>query len=291
MVRFAMIGTSRIRSPTAPVSIPRPVQAKAPSTTRNASPGSEESGGQKPRKSAPPTKPVAAETDALRRTGSAARGRAQTGSRACRAPPRRLHPALAVDRESHPEQRRQRRRTARRSRPRTSRRPRGAPCGREMRRRGSASRSNDQRGDVDPRPDHANSARKLIAPPMKKTRNQILTTMRASRARAPDVRSGGGGRRRARVGDREQRAHEDGTPTEPPSAARRTARMPQVGASTKRADGSTRANSDSGINIPVDQPDGYSSACENALASRYKTSAEASTRPSRRSRAPPPGSR
>ena len=51
------------------------------------------------------------------------------------------------------------------------------------------------------------------------------------------------------VSDREQRAYEERQSDEPPSAARRTARMPQVGASTQASGWIHPGNSDSGISI------------------------------------------
>jgi hypothetical protein len=59
-----------------------------------------------------------------------------------------------------------------------------------------------------------------------------------------------------------------GVPTEPPSAARLTARMPQVGARAHEIGWIQPGSSESGISIPVIIQTGYSSICENALASR-----------------------
>ena len=138
IVRLAMIGTSRMRSPTAPVSIPRPVHANDASRSRSSDRRHRDHGMRKPRKSAPPMKPVAAVIAALTSTGRRGRGRAPPGSRASRV--RRRASASSARRRSRSPSRTARRATptGRRCRRRTSRRTRGARCGRGRRRRGSA---------------------------------------------------------------------------------------------------------------------------------------------------------
>ena len=75
-----------------------------------ASAGTRTTAGRKPRSSAPPMKPVAAVTAAFTSTGSARPRKAQPVRRRREHRRERLRPALAVDREAHPEQCGERRR-------------------------------------------------------------------------------------------------------------------------------------------------------------------------------------
>ena len=266
-----MIGTSRIRSPTAPVSIPSPVERERREQheqRRRRAPA--DHGMRNPSSSAPPMKPVDAVTAALTSTGSGAAEEERHPVRRSREHRReRLRPALAVDREAS--------RTAQPARP-TDRVADDEPRVRlEVGRAAEVGEEDDlgrraeqQRRDVDrradPREERAvadRAADEEDAEPGPHVSERVARS-RASRSkwcrqrarRSRCTRCSARGRRGAAC-----RRHRR-SPTAAPRSCPRSARAPRRSGCTQPG------SSESGISIPVIVQIGYSSACESELAAR-----------------------